>query len=42
VNPNAAFIKGLQWAAVSRVVMEDLFAGTGKKHPTSSPRSARR
>jgi hypothetical protein len=33
VNPNAIFIKGLQWAAVSRVVMEDLFAGTGKKHP---------
>ena len=33
VNPNAVFIKGLQWAAVSRVVMEDLFAGTGKKHP---------
>jgi len=32
VNPNAAFIKGLQWAAVSRAVMEDLFAGTGKKH----------
>ena len=33
VNPNAVFIKGLQWAAVSRVVMEDLFAGTGKAHP---------
>lgn len=33
VNPNAVFIKGLQWAAVSRAVMEDLFAGTGKKHP---------
>jgi hypothetical protein len=33
VNPNAVFIKGLQWAAVSRVVMEDLFAGTGRKHP---------
>ncbi len=32
VNPNAPFIKGLQWAAVSRAVMEDLFAGTGKKH----------
>ena len=32
VNPNAVFIKGLQWAAVSRAVMDDLFAGTGKKH----------
>ncbi|MGE5199468.1 MAG: M28 family peptidase, partial [Rhodospirillaceae bacterium] len=32
VNPNAVFIKGLQWAAVSRVVMDDLFAGTGKSH----------
>ncbi len=32
VNPNAVFIRGLQWAAVSRTVMEDLFAGTGKKH----------
>ena len=32
VNPNAPFIKGLQWAAVSRAVMDDLFAGTGKKH----------
>jgi len=32
VNPNAAFIKGLQWAAVSRAVMDDLFAGTGRKH----------
>ena len=31
-NPNAPFIKGLQWAAVSRAVMDDLFAGTGKKH----------
>ena len=28
VNPNCAFIKGFQWAAVSRVVMDDLFAGT--------------
>jgi hypothetical protein len=33
VNPNAVFIRGLQWAAVSRAVMEDLFAGTGRKHP---------
>ena len=32
VNPNCAFIKGFQWAAVSRAVMDDLFAGTGKKH----------
>jgi hypothetical protein len=32
VNPNCAFIKGFQWAAVNRVVMDDLFAGTGKKH----------
>jgi hypothetical protein len=32
VNPNAPFIKGLQWAAVSRAVMDDLFAGTGRKH----------
>jgi len=32
VNPNAVFIKGLQWAAVNRAVMDDLFAGTGKKH----------
>ena len=32
VNPNAAFIEGLQWAAVSRAVMDDLFAGTGRKH----------
>jgi len=32
VNPNCAFIRGFQWSAVSRVVMEDLFAGTGKKH----------
>jgi len=32
VNPNCAFIKGFQWSAVSRVVMDDLFAGTGKKH----------
>jgi hypothetical protein len=32
VNPNAVFIKGLQWAAVSRAVMDDLFAGTGRKH----------
>ena len=31
-NPNAPFIRGLQWAAVSRAVMDDLFAGTGKKH----------
>ena len=33
VNPNAPFIRGLQWAAVSRAVMDDLFAGTGRKHP---------
>jgi hypothetical protein len=32
VNPNAVFIKGLQWAAVNRPVMDDLFAGTGRKH----------
>jgi hypothetical protein len=32
VNPNAVFIKGLQWTAVSRAVMDDLFAGTGRKH----------
>jgi hypothetical protein len=32
VNPNAPFIKGLQWAAASHAVMDDLFAGTGKKH----------
>jgi hypothetical protein len=32
VNPNAVFIKGLQWVAVNRAVMDDLFAGTGKKH----------
>jgi len=32
VNPNCAYIKGFQWAAVSRAVMDDLFAGTGKKH----------
>lgn len=32
VNPNAAFIRGLQWAAVGRAVMDDLFAGTGRKH----------
>ena len=32
VNPNAAFVRGLQWAAVSRAVMDDLFAGTGRKH----------
>ena len=32
VNPNAVFIEGLQWTAVSRMVMDDLFAGTGKKH----------
>jgi len=32
VNPNAPFIKGLQWVGVGRAVMDDLFAGTGKKH----------
>jgi len=32
VNPNAAFIRGLQWVAVGRAVMDDLFAGTGKQH----------
>ena len=31
VNPNAAFIKGLQWVAASRAVMDDLFAGTGQE-----------
>ncbi len=31
-NPNCVFIKGLQLAYVSAGVMEDLFAGTGKKH----------
>jgi len=32
-NPNCVFIKGLQLTYVSPGVMEDLFAGTGKKHP---------
>jgi hypothetical protein len=31
-NPNCVFIKGLQLSYVSTAVMEDLFAGTGKKH----------
>lgn len=32
VNPNAAYVEGLQWVAVGRAVMEDLFAGTGRQH----------
>ena len=32
-NPNCVFVKGLQLVYVSPGVMEDLFAGTGKKHP---------
>jgi hypothetical protein len=31
VNPNCAFVKGFGWAAVSRAVWDDVFAGTGKK-----------
>ncbi|HEX7486267.1 MAG TPA: M20/M25/M40 family metallo-hydrolase [Vicinamibacterales bacterium] len=32
VNPNCAFVEGFGWAAVSRVVWDDVFTGTGKKH----------
>jgi len=32
VNPNCVFVKGFGTAAVSRVVWDDVFAGTGKKH----------
>lgn len=32
VNPNCVFIQGLQLAYVSTTVMDDLFAGTGRKH----------
>ena len=31
VNPNCAFVKGFGWAAASRAVWDDVFAGTGKK-----------
>lgn len=31
-NPNCVFIKGLQLTYVGRSVIDDLFAGTGKKH----------
>jgi hypothetical protein len=30
VNPNCAFIKGLQWVAAGKSVMDDLFAGSGR------------
>ncbi|HNV03625.1 MAG TPA: M20/M25/M40 family metallo-hydrolase [Vicinamibacterales bacterium] len=32
VNPNAAFVRGLQWVAAGRAVIDDLFAGTGRRH----------
>jgi hypothetical protein len=32
VNPNDAFIKGLQWVGVGNAVMDDLFAGTARSH----------
>jgi hypothetical protein len=32
VNPNCAFLKGFQWAAVGKTVWDDVFAGTGKTH----------
>jgi len=31
-NPNAAYVEGLQWVAVGRAVMDDLFAGTSRPH----------
>ncbi len=31
VNPNCAFVKGFGWAAVSRTVWDDVFAGTGRR-----------
>ncbi len=31
VNPNCAFVKGFGWAAASRAVWDDVFAGTGRK-----------
>ncbi|HEY3380631.1 MAG TPA: M28 family peptidase [Vicinamibacterales bacterium] len=32
VNPNCAFIKGFGFSSVSRIVVDDVFAGTGKNH----------
>jgi hypothetical protein len=32
VNPNSAFVKGLVSAAIGPAVVNDLFAGTGRKH----------
>ena len=31
-NPNAPFIKGFLWAAISPTVVSDIFTGTGKNH----------